>query len=165
MLSGTTFLPSAPSLLTGLCQFDPASNSITLVQNATGSSGVVFLEFNSDATRMLGASFGEGQIDVWDVSAADGTMSLMKQIVSNDTLGPNKARQDSPHPHQALLDNSGRFFVVNDLGTDTILVRDPPSCFFTLLDLCQSQGSLSRRTLRLSSTLPPMNPYDSFFCS
>jgi len=73
---------------------------------------------------MVGAAFGQGQIDVWDVSAADGTMTLMKQIVSDDPLGPNAARQEAPHPHQALLENSGRFFVVNDLGTDTILIID-----------------------------------------
>ncbi len=82
------------------------------------------LEFSIQRTRMVGAAFGQGQIDVWDVSAPDGTMTLLKQIASNDTLGPNTVRQDAPHPHQALLENSGRYFIVNDLGTDTILVID-----------------------------------------
>jgi 6-phosphogluconolactonase (cycloisomerase 2 family) len=98
------------------------TNSLQLVQNAIGSSGVVFLEFNADKTRLVGASFGQGKIDIWDIS--QNTLVLMKQLVSDDALGPNAVRQDAPHPHQALLDNTGRFFVVNDLGTDTILVID-----------------------------------------
>ncbi|KAL2110878.1 hypothetical protein VUR80DRAFT_602 [Thermomyces stellatus] len=48
----------------------------------------------------------------------------MRQINSTDPLGPNAERQDGPHPHQAVLDPTGRFFVVNDLGTDTLLVLD-----------------------------------------
>lgn len=95
-----------------------------LVQNATGSSGVVFLEFNKDQTRMVGAAFGQGQIDVWDVSAADGQMALLKQIPAGGTLGPDADRQAAPHPHEALLDPTGRFFVVPDLGTDSIIVID-----------------------------------------
>lgn len=48
----------------------------------------------------------------------------MRQLNSTDPLGPNAARQDAPHPHQAVLEPTGRFFVVNDLGTDTLLVLD-----------------------------------------
>ena len=94
------------------------------MQNATGSSGVVFLEFNLDKTRLVGAAFGNGTVDIWDVSAPDGTLALIKTIVSDDALGPNENRQDRPHPHQCLLDSSGRFFACNDLGTDTILLID-----------------------------------------
>jgi len=100
------------------------TNTLTLVQNAVGSQGVVHLEFSARRDRIVGSAFGQGQIDVWEVDAADGTLSLLKQIPSDDALGPNAVRQDAPHPHQALLDNSARFFAVNDLGTDTILVID-----------------------------------------
>lgn len=105
-------------------QFNTSTSTFDLLQEAQGSSGVVFLEFNLESTRMVGAAFGAGQVDVWDVSAPDGSMTLLKQIVSDDPLGPNTERQDAPHPHQALLETSGRFFVVNDLGTDTLLVID-----------------------------------------
>lgn len=164
-------------------QFDPATNELKLVQNAAGSSGVVSLEFNQDQTVLVGAAFGQGQIDVWDVSAPDGTLKVMfqpvhlyrshsvhhrqrtvcgiiepspltsiqllKQIPVGGTPGPVAGRQDSPRkpllhpvykppfpsltwqpdPHQALLDPSGRFFVVNDLGTDSILVLDSQNDF------------------------------------
>lgn len=95
-----------------------------LVQNATGSSGVVFLEFNKDKTVMTGAAYGQGSVDVWDLDEKDGTMTLRKQIVAGGTPGPVAGRQDSSHPHEILLDPTGAFFVVPDLGTDSILVID-----------------------------------------
>ncbi|SPO03101.1 uncharacterized protein DNG_05783 [Cephalotrichum gorgonifer] len=107
---------------TNLFVFDPVTNSIQLVQSAEGSAGVVHLEFNFDKTRLVGSSFGAGTIDIWDIT--DGALTLLKQIVSDDPLGPNAARQEAPHPHQSVLDPTGRFFVVNDLGTDTVLVID-----------------------------------------
>lgn len=63
-------------LLTLSVQFDPATNDLKLVQDAAGSSGVVSLEFNQDKTVLVGAAFGQGQVDVWDVSAPDGTLKV-----------------------------------------------------------------------------------------
>lgn len=117
---------------TRLFNFDIATNNLTLVQNATGSSGVVCLDFTSDATNMVGASFGQGTVDVWDLAPDTGFLTLKDQLVSDDPLGPNAARQDKPHPHQALLDTSGQFFVVPDLGTDTLLVIDSAADAFTV---------------------------------
>lgn len=82
--------------ITRLFNFDPQTNQVALVQNATGSTGVVFLEFNKDKTVMAGAAFSAGAVDFWDVSAADGTMSLIKQIDVGGTPGPVVGRQDSP---------------------------------------------------------------------
>ena len=108
---------------TRLFNIDAASNQITHVQDAQGSAGVVCLAFNQDRTRMAGAAYGAGALDFWDVSAPDGSLNLIKSIsVPNDT-GPNPD-QDGPHPHQVLLDPTGRFFVAPDLGTDRILVVD-----------------------------------------
>ncbi|CAK7225818.1 hypothetical protein SCUCBS95973_005991 [Sporothrix curviconia] len=119
---------------TRLFQFNTTTNAFDLQQEATGSSGVVYLAMNLESTRMVGAAFGEGQVDVWTVSPDDGSLNLLTQIVSDDPLGPNTARQDAPHPHQALLENSGRFFVVNDLGTDTILVIDSLDDAFSVVN-------------------------------
>jgi 6-phosphogluconolactonase (cycloisomerase 2 family) len=100
---------------------DASSRSkLTYVTSVTGSSGVVFLEFNKDQTRMVGAAYGSEMIDVWDVSATDAP-KLLKQIQVEGSLGPG---QTAHHPHQALLDPSGRFMVLPDLGGDQLLVLD-----------------------------------------
>lgn len=94
------------------------------MQNATGSSGVVFLELTKDKSQLVGAAFGEGQIDVWDLDADDGTLTLNKQIAVGGTPGPVVGRQDSPHPHESLLDPTGDFILVPDLATDSLIVID-----------------------------------------
>ncbi|KAK5635971.1 hypothetical protein RRF57_011683 [Xylaria bambusicola] len=85
----------------------------------TGSSGVVFLEFNKAQTRMVGAAYGSAMIDVWDVSGD--VPKIFKQIPVDGTLGPG---QTAHHPHQALLDPTGRFMIIPDLGGDQLLVLD-----------------------------------------
>ncbi|KAK2001415.1 putative isomerase YbhE [Colletotrichum falcatum] len=108
---------------TRLFNFNAAASELKLVQAVNGSSGVVSLEFNADKTRLVGASFGQGTVDVWDISDAS-SLKLLKQITLGGTLGPNKVRQDQSRAHQAVLDPSGRFFAINDLGTDSIVIID-----------------------------------------
>jgi 6-phosphogluconolactonase (cycloisomerase 2 family) len=117
---------------TRLFTFDIATNTLTLVQNATGSSGAVFLEFTADGNAMVGAAFGQGTVDVWSLAPDTGLLTLTDQLASTDTLGPNTVRQNAPHPHQCLLDTSGRFFVCPDLGTDTLLVIDSAAGAFDI---------------------------------
>ncbi|KAI1393280.1 putative isomerase YbhE [Hypoxylon trugodes] len=100
------------------------ASDLTLSSAASGSSGVVFLEFNADKTRIVGAAYGSGRIDIWDVSAPDGSLKLLKTIVIPGE--PNPA-EGAHHPHQALLDPTGRFFVVPNLGGDSILIVDGES--------------------------------------
>lgn len=87
-----------------------------------GSAGVVHLEFNKDKTRLVGSAYGNGTVDVWNVE--DDDLKLIKTLDAIGNLGPNKVRQAARHPHQAVLDPSGRFFAINDLGTDSIMVLD-----------------------------------------
>lgn len=101
---------------------DLDNHEVTLRTIKRGSSGVVHLQFNKNHTRLIGSAYGNGTIDVWN--STDGRLELMKTIPSQGQLGPHKERQTSPHPHQANLDPTGRFFVINDLGTDSIITID-----------------------------------------
>lgn len=92
------------------------------IATGTGSSGVVHLEFNKDKTRLVGAGYGAGSIDIWNIE--NDQLTLIKTIASEGELGPVKPNQEAAHPHQANLDPSGRYFAVNDLGTDEILLID-----------------------------------------
>ncbi|OTA60055.1 putative isomerase YbhE [Hypoxylon sp. EC38] len=105
----------------GVFTLDSSLSNPTLKSSGNGSSGVVFLEFNADKTRMVGAAYGSGKVDVWDTSATDGSVKLLKTITIEGE--PNPA-QGAHHPHQALLDPTGRFFVIPNLGGDTVLVLD-----------------------------------------
>ncbi|GKU05660.1 hypothetical protein FLAG1_08428 [Fusarium langsethiae] len=105
-----------------LFDMDLIDDKLTLKATKKASSGVVHLQFNTDNTRLISCAYGNGTIDVWNTT--DGSLDLIKTIISPGQPGPNKERQASPHPHQANLDPTGRFFVINDLGTDSIIVID-----------------------------------------
>ncbi|KAF5024737.1 hypothetical protein F66182_3169 [Fusarium sp. NRRL 66182] len=105
-----------------LFELDLEANKLTLKTKKEASTGVVHLEFNSDKTRLVGAAYGNGTVDVWNVE--NGGLELIKTLDSPGKLGPNKERQTASHPHQSVLDPSGRYFAVNDLGTDSIVLID-----------------------------------------
>lgn len=117
---------------TSLFNVDLEAKKLDLKTSVKGSTGVVHLELARDGSRMLGAAYGSSAIDVYDTSS--GGLKFVKAVPSNDSLGPVKERQEKPHPHQAVLDPSGRFFAVNDLGTDRILVVDSKDDSFQVVN-------------------------------
>lgn len=99
----------------------------------TASPGAVYLAFSQDKRRLLSAVFGSSAVDVWDVTDGSRLERLMeKTVVSDGNAGPVSHIQDAPHPHQVLLDPTGRFYVVPDLGTDEVLVIDSKNDAFTI---------------------------------
>jgi 6-phosphogluconolactonase (cycloisomerase 2 family) len=105
-----------------LFELDLKANKLKLKTKKTGSTGVVHLEFNPDKTRLVGAAYGNGTIDVWNTENSG--LEFVKTLKSPGKLGPDEERQDASHPHQANLDPSGRYFAVNDLGTDSVVLID-----------------------------------------
>ncbi|ODA78054.1 hypothetical protein RJ55_06657 [Drechmeria coniospora] len=117
---------------TTIFSLDAKTGDLVKGTGKIGSNGVVHLEFNKDKTRMVGSSYGDGTMDVWKTE--NGGLELLKTVVSDSALGPNKTRQSSRHPHQAVLDPTGRFFAVNDLGTDSIVVLDSKDDSFAIVN-------------------------------
>lgn len=103
-----------------------------LVNSARGSKGGVYLEFNANQTRMVQACFFSDMIDIWDVSAADGNPKLMKSLSIPGKPGLGHKQH---HPHQAVLDPTKRFFVVPNLGSDTLLVLDSKDDAFEIVNM------------------------------
>ncbi|KAI0127307.1 Lactonase, 7-bladed beta-propeller-domain-containing protein [Xylariales sp. AK1849] len=129
--SASWMIFKAPNLLyavdensnsTRLYNFDPDTSKISPepVSVGEGSAGVVSLAFNQDQTRLLGASYSQGQVDVWDISAENGSLKLLKQVVLEGPTGPNTASQGVHRAHQAVLDPTGSFFAIADLGVDAV---------------------------------------------
>ncbi|KAL7788368.1 Lactonase, 7-bladed beta-propeller domain-containing protein [Trichoderma ceciliae] len=124
--------PAHPDLLytsdedastTCLFELDLASNSlIKVAERHDGSEGVCHVEFNRQGTIMVDTSWGSGTIDVWKTE--NRSLELVKTIQSRDALldAGRVARA-----HQAVIDPTGRFFIITDLGTDSLLVLDSSS--------------------------------------
>ncbi|KAI4601214.1 hypothetical protein KJ359_012404 [Pestalotiopsis sp. 9143b] len=114
---------------TRLFDYSPANNSLSSepVSVGNGSTGVVSLSFNKDKTILLGGSYSDGQVDVWNVSSPDGNLKLIKQIPLEGTLGPDQTVQTGHRAHQVVMDPTGQFFAVPDLGGDAIHIINASS--------------------------------------
>lgn len=121
--------PTDPSLLytfdentaaTFLYRLNLAANTLTKVaERKDGSEGVCHLGLSNDGSIMIGSSWASGTMDIWNTK--NGSLDFVKTIQSKDAVldAGRVARA-----HQAVLDPTGRFFIVNDLGTDSVLVLD-----------------------------------------
>ena len=109
---------------------------LTSGPSVAGSGPMVHLESGgnnkNNNNRLIGAGFGSSTIDVWNTT--NSPPKLLKTIKVTDPVGPVKDRQDKPHPHQVVKDPTGRFFAVNDLGTDKILLLDGKDDAFTIVN-------------------------------
>jgi 6-phosphogluconolactonase (cycloisomerase 2 family) len=112
--------------------FDINAGTLEPLNSSLASWGAVDIEFSADGTRMLTASYTNGTVDVWNVED-DTTLTFIKNITSTEQTGPDES-QTQPRMHQSVLDPSGRFFAVNDLGTDTIHVIDSEADAFDVVN-------------------------------
>ncbi|KAI4858841.1 hypothetical protein F4820DRAFT_467781 [Hypoxylon rubiginosum] len=93
----------------------------TIVYSVKGLKDGFGFEFNADKTRIVQTTWPSGEynnrssvIDVWDSSAADGSMRLLKRI-------SNVQRHEADQP---ILDPTGRFFVLSSRHDTRILILD-----------------------------------------
>lgn len=128
------------SNLTRLFHVEGGKVAPTPVAAVNGSAGVVSLEFTADKKHLVGTSYGAGTVDVWDVSVAD-SLKLFKQVkLEGGTIG-TKPQQLQHRAHQAVLDPSGRFFAIPDLGADSVYLLDAKSFEITArVDLGPATG-------------------------
>lgn len=109
---------------TYLFHLDLASNRLTKVaESGDGSKGVCHLAFNKQGTLLLGSSWASGTIDVWNTEG-EGENHSLELVRTIQSKNPVLDAGTVARAHQAVLDPTGRFFVVNDLGTDSLLVLD-----------------------------------------
>ena len=115
-------------------KFDHQADEFELKAMASCSSGVVHIAINEEETRLVGSAYGEGTIDIWDIGNDPGQLKLLKTINLHDYQRILKEKQPAAHPHQAVLDPTGRYFVVNDLGSNSIFVLDSKDDKFAVTD-------------------------------
>jgi len=107
---------------------DPNTGALRQVgQVPSGSAGPCYISVDSTGKSAFVANYMGASISSYRI-LPDGTLSQpIDRIDFKDhkrfgALGPNTARQDTPHPHSATISPDNRFLLVNDLGTDHISV-------------------------------------------
>ncbi|KAI0377458.1 hypothetical protein F5Y04DRAFT_178491 [Hypomontagnella monticulosa] len=93
----------------------------TFVSGVKTLPGGAHLAFNSDRTRIIEPCPDAGRIDIWDSSAMDGSVKRINYLPIPGT--PTRGRTYH-RPCKAVLDPTGRFFVVpNKSGASLLIIE------------------------------------------
>ena len=100
-----------------------ADGSLKKLSAITCLHSPMSLVLSPDGRTAFAAHYYTSAVSMFTTSPVTGEMKLVweRRYTLN---GPGKvpARQDAPHPHQALFDPTGRFVVVPDLGADLLRI-------------------------------------------
>jgi 6-phosphogluconolactonase len=100
---------------------DRDSGALTKVNEvATGGNGTTNLSLDLPSMTLLAANYGGGSVSSLAVNH-DGSLGARTSTVKETGSGPNR-RQASAHAHNAVVDPSGRYALVPDLGADRVFV-------------------------------------------
>ncbi|MFT3751356.1 MAG: beta-propeller fold lactonase family protein [Paludibacter sp.] len=100
--------------------FDKKTGKLGLINSAlTQSGGPCYISVNSK--HVFTANYGGGSISVFG-RKKDGSLTDILQLVKHSGKSINTERQTEPHVHQIILSPDKKYLVVNDLGTDNVIV-------------------------------------------
>jgi 6-phosphogluconolactonase len=86
----------------------------------SGGGGATHLSYDPRSRTVFVANYGTGHVAAIPV-AADGALAPPSSVQADAGSGPHR-RQRGPHAHSAVVDPSGRFVLVADLGADRLFV-------------------------------------------
>lgn len=106
--------------------------------------GTTNLSLDARSMTLLAASYDSGTVSSIALQP-DGRLGARASTMQETGSGPNQRRQASAHAHNAVVDPSGRYVLVPDLGADRVFVYgfdaakhallpdngDPPRAFTT----------------------------------
>ncbi len=99
---------------------DPKSGMITLL-NRQSSGGPIpaHLAVDPSGRYLIVANYIGGNFVVLPI-AADGRLGPISSELKDSGSGPDKARQEAPHPHDVVFDPAGHYIAAADLGIDKV---------------------------------------------
>ena len=104
---------------------EPASGRLTpLNVESTGRGQLCHLAVDDAGRMVVVASYGGAYVASFPL-AADGRVGAPASVIAHTgPLGPQKPRQDAPHPHSVTLSPDSRFAYVADLGLDRVFTYE-----------------------------------------
>ena len=100
---------------------DHETGALTRINEvAAGGSGTTHLWLDVPSMTLLASNFGGGSVSSIPLNQ-DGSLGARVSTVKATGSGPHR-RQASPHAHGAVVDPSGRYTLVPDLGADRVFV-------------------------------------------
>jgi 6-phosphogluconolactonase len=87
---------------------------------SAGGNGTTYLALDMPSRTLLTANFASGSVSSIALGA-DGSLGARVSTLAETGSGPHR-RQASAHAHSAVVDPSGRYVLVPDLGADRVFV-------------------------------------------
>ena len=88
-----------------------------------GGADPCHISVDPEGSCLLVSNYTGGSVSLHPLDAAGNPTGRRRLLrLPSDGLGPNRARQEGPHPHAAVFSPDGRFVLVPDLGRDAVLV-------------------------------------------
>jgi 6-phosphogluconolactonase len=102
---------------------DKQNGRITaLNRQSCGGKNPVHLSIDPTGRWIVTANYSAGSVGVVPIEK-DGTLGPRSDLVDlKGEPGPDRVRQASSHPHEAVFDQSGRFVAIPDLGLDRVFL-------------------------------------------
>jgi 6-phosphogluconolactonase len=100
---------------------DRATGALTQVNTVnTGGNGSTYLAFDLPSMTLFSANYASGSVSSITVNQ-DGSLGSLVSTIKETGSGPNR-RQASAHAHSVVVDPSGQYALVPDLGADRVFV-------------------------------------------
>jgi 6-phosphogluconolactonase len=100
--------------------FEPKVGKIELVnQQPSTGTGPCYISIDKAQKHVFVANYASGALSVLPVNK-DGSLAPVIQTIKDQGHGPNKARQEGPHVHTAMLSPDEKYLLFTDLGTDKL---------------------------------------------
>jgi len=108
--------------------FEPQTGKIALLnKQASTGTGPCYISIDKKRSHVFVANYQSGALSVLPVNK-DGSLSPVVQTIQDSGHGANKARQEGPHVHTAVLSPDEKYLLYTDLGTDKLnIYRYKPS--------------------------------------
>ncbi|CUS12916.1 unnamed protein product [Tuber aestivum] len=90
--------------------------------SAKGTPSPVSLGVGKGGKLVISASYAGGGVDTFAADGSGGLTHSQKFAYTLDKPGPVPDRQEGAHPHQAIMDPTGEYVIVPDLGADRVRV-------------------------------------------
>jgi 6-phosphogluconolactonase len=114
-------LSSGQSGVAGFEISDDQQHLTLLNQMPTGRGQSCHVAVDRKGGCLFSAQYGGGSITAFPLSA-DGRILENASQIQHTGSGPNRVRQEGPHPHFVGTDPANKFLFVPDLGTDEIVI-------------------------------------------
>jgi 6-phosphogluconolactonase len=87
----------------------------------TGDGEACHVAVDPTGRCLFTAQYGTGSVCAYPLKE-DGTINMRTAHVRHKGTGPNRQRQEGPHPHFVITDPTNQYLMVPDLGADQIVI-------------------------------------------